>query len=663
MRLSNIFYAIPAALMLGGSLSAQCPGTLIVNEISNGDSLNREWVELIALPTNSCSGATVDISGLLIDDHNGIYTGGPISGTGISTGHLRLSEIPLFQNFPAGGLLVLYNAGQIDQSASNVLQFAFNTRDAQGVTVQGSSVYIAVGRDGVVEYNSGVPTFSSAEYCSGTYVTGDTNSWNAISLNNSLDAVEVLCQGCSETIGEPFIFHGFGYDAADNMYSHYNNIVSDFYDGALYLYDTLSGARHAFQFFNGTDPGADANWRRIHESNATPGAYNNDTNEAYVLLVLEGELNVGGCSDSVRVIEPGPEAGDAALVITEYSQGTSGGTCEYVEIFVGFAGTTKPGDAANIVGWIVDDNAGTFSTCVSDRGITSGHLRFANNALWQNVPYGSRIILYNPNINCNGFTSTGTTAPSDSTYFVAVGSDVLMEYTSSLPSTGSSCLYCTGTYSAPGNFSVIDMRNAGDGIQVRCPGCPEEPIFYHGSAWGTNMSGLTSPNLGALDLGSASASAQTHEFYQGSNVQSAINWRRTTWTSVSSNLTAGVVPAAFHTAALSGSLNFPFCGDQARSEVFSADDEASAPVTEVHSVYPNPASDVAYIELIAENGGTLNVLDMSGRILQSVQVQALKGEFQRITLDLSDVPAGIYMYTLNDGSQVSIQGKFVVSGK
>jgi hypothetical protein len=71
---------------------------------------------------------------------------------------------------------------------------------------------------------------------------------------------------------------------------------------------------------------------------------------------------------------------------------------------------------------------------------------------------------------------------------------------------------------------------------------------------------------------------------------------------------------------------------------------------------PNPADD--YVKVFVTNPSSksfdLNISDMTGR---SVLKRSLQGE--SLTLDLSVIPAGIYIVTLSDGSGKYIR-KFVV---
>jgi hypothetical protein len=69
-------------------------------------------------------------------------------------------------------------------------------------------------------------------------------------------------------------------------------------------------------------------------------------------------------------------------------------------------------------------------------------------------------------------------------------------------------------------------------------------------------------------------------------------------------------------------------------------------------IYPNPVTDKLMVQMSEPTSATLQVIDMTGRILRAVPVMT-KGE-----IDLSNLPAGIYQYRImsKDGSLIQ-QGK------
>ena len=89
---------------------AFAPGTgLIVNELSNGPSGSKEYIELVVVGP-ACT--NVDIRGIKVDDNNGtIYNGfgTTLTGSGVSAGHLRFANIAQWSAVPTGSIILIYN--------------------------------------------------------------------------------------------------------------------------------------------------------------------------------------------------------------------------------------------------------------------------------------------------------------------------------------------------------------------------------------------------------------------------------------------------------------------------------------------------------------------------------------------------------------------------
>ena len=65
--------AIVIALLLSQSVFGQAPG-LYINEVSQGPSGSKEYVELVVVGTPTCFAIpTLDLRGWYIDDNNGIF--------------------------------------------------------------------------------------------------------------------------------------------------------------------------------------------------------------------------------------------------------------------------------------------------------------------------------------------------------------------------------------------------------------------------------------------------------------------------------------------------------------------------------------------------------------------------------------------------------------
>src|SRR5687768_14578818 len=148
-------------LNLGGlNARAQepCSGVLTINEFSNGENGNKEFVELLATHCGECSEfeTRVNISNWIIDDNNGIFTSNPAVASGnlgISAGHLKLTNDSLWTNFTNGNLLVLFNVADFDSTNTD-----FMNASTQNFYVGSSgAIFVAVGFSTLVERKTTTP--------------------------------------------------------------------------------------------------------------------------------------------------------------------------------------------------------------------------------------------------------------------------------------------------------------------------------------------------------------------------------------------------------------------------------------------------------------------------------------------------------------------------
>lgn len=206
------------------------------------------------------------------------------------------------------------------------------------------------------------------------------------------------------------------------------------------------------------------------------------------------------------------------LIINEWSNGP-GGNQEYYEFVV----SGQCGRLADIRGYILDDNNGTFTAPAAydgtASGIAQGHFRFTYDAQWAAIPVGSLIVVYNaqePNAALP--PDDPTDANNDSLYVVPHTYGSLFENCTAMPtSTSPDSIYTPCTYStaAIGGWGPLSLRNSGDAIQVRNP----DGTYYHGVSYGgSEMTG--GPNNLKLFTGSGSNMCgwfNTGDFFDVSN--------------------------------------------------------------------------------------------------------------------------------------------------
>lgn len=158
--------------------------------------------------------------------------------------------------------------------------------------------------------------------------------------------------------------------------------------------------------------------------------------------------------------------GRAQLAINEVSQGTSGNK-EYVEFVV--VGTHTCSDtAADLRGWIFDDNGGWYGTSA----ISAGCYHFPAIATWAAVPYGSIILIYNDGDKNTNITQADdpTDANHDGVYILPISSSYLeMNATDPNSGSGSSFSYPSGGFSSAGSWTNMALNNNGDAVATISP--------------------------------------------------------------------------------------------------------------------------------------------------------------------------------------------------
>ena len=170
-----------------------------------------------------------------------------------------------------------------------------------------------------------------------------------------------------------------------------------------------------------------------------------------------------------------------SLVINEVSQGPAG-LLEYVELLVVGTPTCNSIPTLDIRDWIVDDNNGSFGTS----GIVNGFVRFNNNPMWQNMPIGTIILIYDQ-VNQNALIPAPDISMADGncrlvipitncTLFSAVTVSPPSFANPAYPPSGSPTI-CPTSWQ-----SHIAMGNNDDSFQIRDPSA----TLVHAVSWGNN---------------------------------------------------------------------------------------------------------------------------------------------------------------------------------
>jgi len=228
---------------------------LIVNEVSQGNSGTREYVELLVVGTRTCTDSTKDIRGWIFDDHNGWF-----GGAGVAAGHYRFAINDNWKAVPFGSIILLYN--NADKNTSITLPD--DPTDANN-----DGIYIIPISNSLIEKNTtspagGASSVSFTYSASATY--SGTGTWNGFGLSNSGDAVLVV-------------------DPADLTKDHFSitffGTPSAGYKTPTIQKATLSGGRNLYL--------SDRNYANANSwvmgsvpANETPGAPNGGDNTAWI---------------------------------------------------------------------------------------------------------------------------------------------------------------------------------------------------------------------------------------------------------------------------------------------------------------------------------------------------------------------------------------------
>lgn len=207
------------------------------------------------------------------------------------------------------------------------------------------------------------------------------------------------------------------------------------------------------------------------------------------------------------------------LIINEVSQGDEGSR-EYVEFVViddspldYCTMTSLP--CLDIRGWIFDDNSGYHGP----NGIAGGALRFSYDPLWECVPLGTIITVYNGGTNTNPLMPAVDISTSDGNCVIVapVDNTNLFETNTTTPD-AVACSYPSTGWTAGGNWTNISLVNGnGDCARVMdLSGCEVFSVCY-----------LTSNqnNLIYFTEGIATGTTLNTVFYfNGSDPYNQANW-------------------------------------------------------------------------------------------------------------------------------------------
>lgn len=244
---------------------------LIVNEVSNGPSGDQEYIELVVIGSDATPTAGVDLTGWVIDDNNGDFTGNQ-TGVGIASGHLRFTG-NCFSNVAPGTIIILYNNGDRNPSIP-----------ADDITDSNNDcIYIAPANSNCIETctdipnsSPGVATYGGCSYAAGQFIN--------MGVANSGDAVQTRRPDFS-------FYHGFGFGTNIADAGAFPTFPADLGGGSSFKIFTGSGSGRNYFFENGDFTNTNNFNRGFAPANETPGAPNNDFNRAFINALRDATYN------------------------------------------------------------------------------------------------------------------------------------------------------------------------------------------------------------------------------------------------------------------------------------------------------------------------------------------------------------------------------------
>ena len=152
----------------------------IINEVSQGPSGSKEYVEILVIGDGTCN-ACVDLRGWIFDDNNGWHDSPIGSGQGIASGAMRFSFDPFWACIPAGTIIVIYNDGDPNgDMPSNDLTDA-----------NGDCAYVIPGSSSLFDKSTTEPNSGGfIDYSTITFTSG--GQWTTTSMSNTNDSYQII---------------------------------------------------------------------------------------------------------------------------------------------------------------------------------------------------------------------------------------------------------------------------------------------------------------------------------------------------------------------------------------------------------------------------------------------------------------------------------------
>lgn len=246
---------------------------LIINEMSNGTSGTKEFIELLVVGSSSQPTGLVDIRNWGFDDNNGDFEAS--TGAGVAAGHYRFtSSTP---PVPIGSIIVIYNNGDIND----------NMVSDDPLDSNNDFVYIFPINSIYLERCTSTPSSTvGASYTPCTYTSITTQTWNSIGFRNGGDAAQVRKPDYS-------FYHGFSYGDVLNPYPTF---PIEFGSKPSFNVITGSGTGRNYYLDCG-DWTEQTNYNRGDAIFDTPGLPNTNNNQNLITNIRMGVFDYDNLSE------------------------------------------------------------------------------------------------------------------------------------------------------------------------------------------------------------------------------------------------------------------------------------------------------------------------------------------------------------------------------
>lgn len=277
-------------LLMVFQAQAQFQG-LVVNEFSQGNGGNREYIELLVVGNRTCTDSTADIRGWIFDDQNGWY--GNSNGT---PGHYRFKNDPNWASVPYGSIILVYNAADKNSSITLADDPTDANHDYAYIVAIGSSL---IEQNLLQPDNNSGPgyTYPAASYATG--YTNATNQWQFIIAINNTNG-DVISTVSPSNPGSAFFSIAYGYT------------INPGYQAPVVAIPSVGGGNSAWLSSSGYTVASSWNISSV-PTGETPGLPNGGANTSWIQLMRQ---QVSLTAPLINVTQPSCYSSTGSIIVT-----------------------------------------------------------------------------------------------------------------------------------------------------------------------------------------------------------------------------------------------------------------------------------------------------------------------------------------------------------